>query len=589
MSTPPSMKRGSSRLSRSSKQSSASSAAADNSVTELATQLNGAELKDVDDGEVDGLAPTPPDSDELALDLAQADPESEQGKLRVLLGILRKTLNVKDLASVRISLPAHMMEPIGNLEHWTYIDRPDAFAAIGASDEEDERFLAVLRWIFTKDLRSIKHPIAKPFNSILGEHFHAYFDVPALALDPKTRQPTPTHHLDAEPTKEVLANAGRGANSSTGDAALRGSPSVTAFCARALPHSSNCVSSGGSSIRSAKSTKSTDSPLSSTPATPSGKETARVVFINEQTSHHPPISHFTLEARGPQGRVICRGADQISAKFTGANVKIAPGPHNLGLFVELPDRGGEEYRITHPTGAVAGLLRGAPYATICDQTFVTCALPSDKTDSVAKEGGKKRLRAIIVYHEESWLSKPRFAVSGIVYRSSPDEAASEREFATGLTKDDRRYAKVRQVPKERVVAHLEGNWRGEIRWKKVGESTWTPLIDLLPLHVFPKTVAPLEEQHELETRRVWQPVCEALYKKDFGTASREKQRIEQEQRDKAEERKKKGETYRPVFFEAEPDDLADWDGRPKLTEAGRAAVERDFKVQYSTPDVAAAT
>lgn len=98
--------------------------------------------------------------------------------------------------------------------------------------------------------------------------------------------------------------------------------------------------------------------------------------------------------------------------------------------------------------------------------------------------------------------------------------------------------------------------------------------------------------------------------RDYSTASKEKQRIEQDQRDKAEDRKKKGETcvaapsfrhsfrlpppppkltscrrpprsYRPVFFEPEPDDLSEWDGRPRLTEAGRAALERDFKADYS--------
>lgn len=59
----------------------------------------------------------------------------------------------------------------------------------------------------------------------------------------------------------------------------------------------------------------------------------------------------------------------------------------------------------------------------------------------------------------------------------------------------------------------------------------------------PKAVAPLEEQGPMETRKVWASVVDALNKKDYSTASKEKQRIEQEQRDKAEERKKKGEVY----------------------------------------------
>lgn len=53
----------------------------------------------------DGLLMPPDDS--------QGD--SETGKFKQLMGILRKAINVKDLASVRLSLPANLLEPIGNL------------------------------------------------------------------------------------------------------------------------------------------------------------------------------------------------------------------------------------------------------------------------------------------------------------------------------------------------------------------------------------------------------------------------------------------------------------------------------------------
>lgn len=41
-----------------------------------------------------------------------------------------------------------MMEPIGNLEHWTYIDRPDYFAALADEGmDELDKMLAILRWL----------------------------------------------------------------------------------------------------------------------------------------------------------------------------------------------------------------------------------------------------------------------------------------------------------------------------------------------------------------------------------------------------------------------------------------------------------
>lgn len=80
-----------------------------------------------------------------------------------------------------------MMEPIGNLEHWTYIDRPDYFAALADEGmDELDKMLAILRWlctypvladhcmtgltslyVVTKEVKFVRHPIAKPFNSVL--------------------------------------------------------------------------------------------------------------------------------------------------------------------------------------------------------------------------------------------------------------------------------------------------------------------------------------------------------------------------------------------------------------------------------------
>ncbi|GAA6017521.1 hypothetical protein JCM11491_006851 [Sporobolomyces phaffii] len=569
--TPPKPARAGSWFSRSNKKAGTSSGAAtpDSTMDTLSEGLESAQLSE-DEANVN-LSEA---------DLAAADPDSENGKLKTLLGILKKTLNVKDLTSVRVSLPAQLMEPIGNLELWTYIERPDFFAAIGASDDEFERFLACLRWLLTRDLRTVKHPIAKPFNSILGEHFHSYNDTPVLAIDPSTKQPKPSAYIDHQPSQEILNNAGRG-KGSTADAALKSSPTIASLSrptASSLrrPSTESNITSGGASIRSFKSSKSHASVAAmsdGSSASEGGK--ARVVFINEQTSHHPPVSHFVIESRGPQGVVCARGVDHISAKFTGANVRLAPGPRNRGIFVELPERENEEFHISHPIGAVAGLLRGQVYGTVLGETFVTSRRPTDSSET-------KRLRAIVNYHEESWLSKPRFAVSGIIYRSLPNEAEGEKEFFELETSGDKRFSKVKQVAKDDVVAEFEGNWRGEIKWRKSGESTWTTLIDLVPLKVFPKSVAPLETQDPLETRKVWQPVCEALYKKDWNSATREKQRIEQEQRDKAEARKKNGESYAPRYFESEPEDLGQWDGRPKLTAAGREAIERDFKADYTS-------
>jgi hypothetical protein len=67
------------------------------------------EATEVDDDALGDLDAAPETLD------ASDVPDSDQGKLKQLLGVLKKSLGVKDLAAVRLSLPANLLEPIGNL------------------------------------------------------------------------------------------------------------------------------------------------------------------------------------------------------------------------------------------------------------------------------------------------------------------------------------------------------------------------------------------------------------------------------------------------------------------------------------------
>lgn len=84
-------------------------------------------------------------------------------------------IGVADIASVRFSLPAQLLEPTPNLEYWNYLDQPNTFVAIGDSNDEFERMLEVLRFWFTKDLKYVKGKPCKPYNSTLGEFFRVRY------------------------------------------------------------------------------------------------------------------------------------------------------------------------------------------------------------------------------------------------------------------------------------------------------------------------------------------------------------------------------------------------------------------------------
>ena len=95
----------------------------------------------------------------------------------------RRFIGVSDLAAVRFSLPSQLLEPTPNLEYWTYLDSPNAFVAIGTSDEPLDRMLEVIRFWLTKDIKYAKGKPVKPYNSCLGEFFRVGGPRPVAAGD----------------------------------------------------------------------------------------------------------------------------------------------------------------------------------------------------------------------------------------------------------------------------------------------------------------------------------------------------------------------------------------------------------------------
>lgn len=171
--------------------------------------------------------------------------------------------------------------------------------------------------------------------------------------------------------------------------------------------------------------------------------------------------------------------------------------------------------------------------------------------SVTVRGGeeKTKLRTLIEYKEESWLGKPRFALEGVIYRSTEEEGEE--------------YKKIKSVPSDKIVAHLEGNWMRQIKYRMKGEKVrhrltrssssdfeclradkqeWKVLLNLDELALIPKLVRPLSEQDAQESRKLWDPVTSNLIAKNWGEATKQKQVIEQRQRDKAAAMRAKGET-----------------------------------------------
>lgn len=425
-------------------------------------------------------------------------PPDENSKIRLFMGILKKFVGVADIATVRFSLPAQLLEPTPNLEYWNYLDQPNTFIAIGTSDDPLDRMLEVLRFWFTKDLKYVKGKPCKPYNSTLGEFFRCNWE-----------------EEDSFPMVSELRAAAGDSSESSGKS----------------KHSRN---SSKSSLWSS-SRKKTDSISSMKKLT---GEKVRVSYLTEQTSHHPPVSAFFVDC--PERGLTACGYDQITAKFTGMSIKVSPGEHNFGFFINLQKRDNEEYHLTHPVACLGGFFRGNLTVTVAEQCTITCA--------------KTRLKTILHYVEESWLGKPQNRVEGVIFKYDP--------MNDNITK-------TKDVPEKDILARISGAWR-EIIYFSIGpkSETQVPLIDLGPLNIGRKLLPPITQQLENESRRQWAPVTDAINARQFGLATKLKLELEEKQRLRVKEREDRGKQWSPNFFV----DAMTPEGKPTLTAKGVEAL-----------------
>ncbi|KAF8734919.1 Oxysterol-binding protein, partial [Rhizoctonia solani] len=465
-----------------------------------------------------------------AHDAAEPVADSGEGKLKMIVGLVKKCLGVKDIATIN--------REIAEL----------GLVRINDSDDNLMRMLAVLRFTFTKDLKFVHGKICKPYNSVLGEYFRCHTSVTPLKYPANPNEPPifPAHTLISSNSSLAPPDQVPSETASVRSTTSTSGPNA----ARSHKHRSSAGAAAG--------IPGSGDDSNEVEGASAGDDRVRVVFLTEQVSHHPPISSFYITA--PERGIEACGVDQISAKVVGTSVRVTPGSSNKGIFINITKGpgNGEKYRVTHNSANVNGSRQGsrALLTRHSLQTIVTCDRP-----------GKDSLRAIIEYKEESWIGRSQFLVEGVIHSynpSEPDECAS--------------WTKVKSVPQSRVVATFDGTWRGLIKWKRVGSSETYPLVDLSNLAVLPKHVRPVEEQLPNESHRLWEHVTKNLLSKNYSEATRVKQNIEQQQRDDAASRKARNEEFVPVYFEQ---DISN--GQPVLTAEGRKAVEEELTLAASLP------
>ncbi|KAF2473493.1 oxysterol binding protein-like protein [Lindgomyces ingoldianus] len=228
-------------------------------------------------------------------------------------------------------------------------------------------------------------------------------------------------------------------------------------------------------------------------------EAGTTQLVSEQVSHHPPVTAYCIW--NSKAGVRLQGYNAQKASFSRTiNVK------QIGHAILHIDEYDEDYFITLPSLHIEGLITGSPYVELN-----RCSYIQSSSGYTAK----------IDYSGRGWLSGKKNTFAATLYPEG----------------------------KEKEPIYLvDGQWNEgftikDAKTKKVLD-TYDPKIT----KVTPLTVAELEDQDEMESRRAWKKVADAIAKGDMDTTSYEKSIIENSQRELRKKEREEGREWDRRFF-----------------------------------------
>lgn len=101
---------------------------------------------------------------------------------------------------------------------------------------------------------------------------------------------------------------------------------------------------------------------------------------------------------------------------------------------------------------------------------------------------------------------------------------------------------------------MEGQWSGKSTLTKYGSKTSEPFLDVTALTPAPMHVKDTAEQDDMESRKIWQKVSDAIRANDTNLAGIEKNKIETQKREERAARQEAGEEWQPKYFQWEEEE-----------------------------------
>lgn len=228
-------------------------------------------------------------------------------------------------------------------------------------------------------------------------------------------------------------------------------------------------------------------------------------------SHHPPATAYSITNK--ESNVHLEGYNAQKASFS-KTINIKQIGHAL-LTVPDPTNPAQKdtYIITLPSLHVEGLLFGSPFIELDGASYITSS-----TGFTAK----------VDYSGKGWLSGKKNSFTAVLH-------------PTGKEKE--------------VLYNISGQWTKafEIHTGAAKHNSSSNLIESWDPSANPLTklnVAPIEQQHPLESRRAWSKVAEGIQRGDMDFVGKEKSKIENAQRTMRKQEEAEGRTWERRYFKA---------------------------------------
>ncbi|EMG50663.1 KES1 Oxysterol-binding protein 4 [Candida maltosa Xu316] len=236
--------------------------------------------------------------------------------------------------------------------------------------------------------------------------------------------------------------------------------------------------------------------------------TGETDLLSEQVSHHPPVTAYAI--KNQKHNIVLQGYNGITSSISTTSINIKQYGHAL---LEHPDIG-ETFLVTLPPLHIEGLITASPFVELEGTSYI-----QSSTGYIA----------VIEYSGRGWISGKKNTFKARIYR---DELASGN--------------------KENALVTIQGQWSGKSYIKKgsvTPHSKDDVFYDASKNVTHHLEVKPIEEQNDLESRKAWAKVAEAIKKADYNLIAEEKSLIENQQRELRKSEKEAGTTWQTRWFD----------------------------------------